>query len=153
MLLICVATASQADRVWSDTPIPRDHRVLCSLLTIMPVMMLSAALTAFFIRIWEQIAVKRVLVLCGAIAALLAWGAGVASRDEINDEHWSPCMEGMYFTALVPGLTLIILDRRMQLALRILVAILIIGVSFFPLGLLLESWQKWGHRVGLPTTW
>jgi len=152
-LILCAAHTAFAERVWSDVPIPRDRRILCALVTITPVILLAAGLTALVVRIWSKFSTKRLLILGVVLTALTAWAAVGSSWDEMNDEGWSPCVDGSFYAALVPGLTLIILDSRMRVALRTLLAIVVISASWVPVLLLTESWQAWGQSLGLPTTW
>ena len=157
IITIVILFSSQpimALRVKGFVPPPYYERVVFSAFTVVPVSVILALSLYYLMRVMDPSRCKtqmRGFVRAVFLIALL--GCFVAAFDGLNDEGCNPSLWSSPFLAAYFPLSVLLLNRRMHVALRFCIAVVSYVLLMIPVSLLASLWQDYGERVGLPTSW
>jgi len=149
-LLPCAAFAERP----SFVPPPFVARLLSSLLTTVPVGVLLTVGAYSMMRIVDRTTcVKKRNVFLVAVVSVVSLAAIAAASDSWNHELWSPWQQGGISGGLIFPLAVVLLNDKLSLRWRIVIAILITYPLVWLSAFIAHRWQDLGRTWGLPTTW
>ena len=129
-------------------------RFLMSVLTLSPLGIIVSILCYFIIRYFDrENCIKNKKRYLTIVVILMLLGSLMGAMDAHNDELWSPAMPGTGWVSLILPAAPFVLQKRMRRRVTIMVSLILALLSMWICGFITDTWQMYGLKLGLPTTW
>jgi hypothetical protein len=148
------AVEALAKRSEGYVPPPYSERVLCCIVSALPVAVFLSILTyLIFRKIDFEIATKRVIFFNLITLILIIVASLLAAMDAQNDELWYVSFWLALIVAFLPPIALFMLNSKGGTGLKIFLSVFLYFLLVVPLTMTIYFWQALGGRLGFDTLW